>query len=90
MNSAALATIERQDIYSYSYNCDAMPTTIQVSTITKQLLDMMKERDKAASYDAVLRKLLDTHLKIPKSMLGSAPQLGGWNKETDRMKFHGE
>jgi len=57
-----------------------MPTTIQISQRTKQLLATLKKRSKARSYDHVLRQLLIEHLKVPHSLAGKFPRLR-WNKE---------
>jgi hypothetical protein len=63
-----------------------MPTTIQVSDTTKQLLDMLKEKRQAKSHDIVLQQLLESEAKIPKSMFGTLKGMK-WKKE-DRFDFN--
>ncbi|MEK6849633.1 MAG: hypothetical protein AABY01_03630 [Nanoarchaeota archaeon] len=58
-----------------------MTTTIQVSDMTKQLLDQLKAREHADSFDAVVEKLAREKMAVPKSMFGSAKGLGPWRKE---------
>ena len=48
-----------------------MTTTIQVSDETKQLLQMIREREDAKSYDEVIQHVLKTHAQVPKSMFGA-------------------
>lgn len=64
-----------------------MTATIQVSEITKQMLDMLMEKKKAKTVDQAIRQLIDKELKIPKSMFGAAKGLGRWTK-ADKMIFH--
>ena len=51
-----------------------MPTTIQVSDVTKQLLASLKN-ESGKSYDEILMELLEKHLGVPKSLAGRYPQL---------------
>ena len=62
-----------------------MPTTIQVSETTKQLLEKYKEEENAASYDEVILNTLSQKKKIPNSMFGIDKGMR-WKKE-DRLKF---
>ncbi len=62
-----------------------MATTIQVTETTKQLLERLKEEDKAGSYDEVIQKVLLVREKVPKSMFGVDKGIV-WKKE-DRLKF---
>ena len=64
-----------------------MPTTIQISETTLQILKGLKEEEEASSYDEVIRHLAQKHTRVPKSMFGSAKGMK-WNKSTDRMDFH--
>mgnify|MGYP001577833928 CR=1 FL=1 len=64
-----------------------MPTTIQVSETTKQLLDMLKEKKQVKTHDMLIQQLLQTETKIPKSMFGAMKGLKKWSKE-DRFDFH--
>ncbi len=66
-----------------------MPTTIQVSETTKQLLEIAKKNKQAPSYDQVIEELLKKDLKVPNSMFGANPGLS-WSKKENRMKFHHE
>ncbi len=63
-----------------------MPTTIQVSDSTKRILDMLKEKERADSYDVVIAEMAKEKLKIPKSMFGKV-KLSPYSREKDRMKF---
>lgn len=64
-----------------------MATTIQVSRKTKQLLDMMKRRMSAKSYDEVLRKLIAEKMGMPVSLFGSNPRLTPFSEE-EEAEFH--
>lgn len=50
-------------------------TTIAVDDVTRQRLRRLKERWELASYDAVLRRLLEDAEELPESMFGTAPGL---------------
>ena len=63
-----------------------MPTTIQVSETTKQLLDMLKEKKQAKTHDMVIQQLVQAEMKIPDSMFGAVKGLK-WKKEEDRADF---
>ncbi len=52
-----------------------MATTIQISEETKQLLDVLKTRHQAPSYEVVLKILIEPNLKVPKSMYGKLPRV---------------
>lgn len=47
----------------------AMVTTIQLNETTKQLLDKLKAKEKAESYDALVRRLLESRIEV-KDMFG--------------------
>lgn len=51
-----------------------MPTTIQVSELTKQLLDALKKGSKK-SYDQIIREILAKKLEVPDSLAGAYPDL---------------
>lgn len=61
-----------------------MATTIQVSDTTKQMLEILKEKMQAKTHDTLIRQLLETETKVPKSMFGA---LRGkklkWGKEDE-------
>lgn len=61
-----------------------MPTTIQVSSTTKQLLELIKKEEGARNYDFLLKELALNHKKIPKSFFGKGKGLV-WKAE-DRME----
>jgi len=65
----------------------AMATTIQVSKRTQQLLEMLKKKLSAKSYDEVLQMLATEKLKFSTSMFGSNPKLSSF-KEKDKAEFH--
>jgi len=64
-----------------------MTTTIQVSRRTRQLLDALKKKLFAKSYDEALQKLLAEKMEIPTSMFGSNPKLSQF-KEEEEAEFH--
>ena len=47
----------------------AMVTTLQLQETTKQLLDKFRAKEKAESYDALVRQLLESRVKV-KDMFG--------------------
>ncbi|MCS7104110.1 MAG: hypothetical protein NZ954_00905 [Thermofilaceae archaeon] len=60
-----------------------MVTTIQVSRKTRQLLDALKKKYSARSYDEVLRNLLTEKMGVPTSMFGSNPKLSSFREEEE-------
>lgn len=64
-----------------------MATTIQVSRKTRQLLDVLKKKLSAKSYDEVLQKLIAEKIEIPTSMFGSNPKLSRF-KEEEEAELH--
>lgn len=66
-----------------------MITTIQVSKMTKQLLETLKAQEHAKTYDQVIHKLAQERMQIPNSMFGSIKGWK-WNKQQDRMKAYDE
>ena len=63
-----------------------MPTTIQVSDTTKQMLEMLKGKKQMKTNDQLIQYLLDDKMDVPKSMFGAAKGLSKWKKE-DRAEF---
>lgn len=66
-----------------------MTTTIQVSDATKQVLDSLKKKEKADSYDQIIQELTRVKIKVPQSMFGSVKFSRPWSRE-DRMDFDNE
>ncbi|MBO3841804.1 MAG: hypothetical protein FGF48_05245 [Candidatus Brockarchaeota archaeon] len=64
-----------------------MATTIQVSRKTRQLLDVLKKKLSAKSYDEVLQKLIAEKIEVPTSMFGSNPKLSRFKQE-EEAEFH--
>ncbi|MEM3713183.1 MAG: hypothetical protein QXR97_06580 [Thermoproteota archaeon] len=64
-----------------------MATTIQVSRKTRQLLDALKKKLSAKSYDEVLQRILAEKTEIPSSMFGSNPELSSFREE-EEAEFH--
>lgn len=62
-----------------------MPTTIQVSGATKQILDLLKEKRQAKTHNELIQIMLKEQLDVPKSMFGAVKGLK-WKKE-DRADF---
>ena len=63
-----------------------MITTIQVKETTKQLLDKMKFKEKANSYDEIIRNLLQNKLKIP-DLFGATKHKPLRFRKEDEMSF---
>ncbi len=63
-----------------------MPTTIQVEKPTVQLLNRLKEKMGASSYDKVIRKLAEKEEQIPESLFGVHPEMKPFKR--DRRDFH--
>lgn len=64
-----------------------MSTTIQISEVTKRMLNSLR-KDSKKSYDKILQEILPTKIDAPKSLAGIFPDLK-WSKN-DRMKFEDE
>jgi predicted DNA-binding protein len=64
-----------------------MPTTIQISDETKQMLLSLQKKPNT-TYDQIIKELLTHHLRTPKSLYGSISK-STWMKK-DRMTFYGE
>jgi len=63
-----------------------MATSIQVSESTLHLLKMLKEQEKAESYDDVIKNIVSQHVHVPKTMFGS---MKGWRySKEDRGDAH--
>lgn len=60
-----------------------MPTTVQVSEKTLQMLNELKEEMKARSHDEVIKKLISKTKKIPSSMFGSNQKLRPFSREDE-------
>jgi hypothetical protein len=50
-------------------------TTVEVKQATARLLDEIKHKYKAKSYDETIRKLIDKAENIPESMFGVHPKM---------------
>ena len=64
-----------------------LPTTVQVSKKTLQMLNELKKEVGAKSHDEVIRLLVYERKKIPRSMFGSNPRLSPFSRE-DEVEFH--
>jgi len=64
-----------------------MVTTVQVSEMTLQLLNKLKEEIRARSHDEVIRKLIMQAKGIPDSMFGSNSKLKPFKAE-EEAEFH--
>jgi hypothetical protein len=64
-----------------------MPTTIQVSIATKQLLDTVKKKEHIKTYDRVIQRLVEKQGLVSKSMFGAFKDLK-WNKKEDGLGFN--
>lgn len=63
-----------------------MATTIQVSDETRQLLELVKEEQHAASLDEAISVMAHKQLKIPASLSGKFKDMR-W-KKSDRLVLH--
>jgi predicted CopG family antitoxin len=57
-----------------------MSTTVAVADNTYHRLATLKEEWHAASFDEVIRRLVDQAVDVPASMFGTAPKLGSLTK----------
>lgn len=63
-----------------------MMTTIQISGTTKQLLEILKQKEHAKTYDHVIQNLLRKQQQLPTSLFGSMKGMK-WKKE-DRLELN--
>lgn len=61
----------------------SMPTTVQVSEKTLQMLNELKKEMKARSHDAVIKSLISKRKRIPNSMFGSNRRLKPFSREDE-------
>ena len=64
-----------------------VPTTVQVTEKTLQMLNKLKEEMKARSHDEVIKTLISERKRIPRSMFGANPKLKSFSEE-DEAEFH--
>ena len=64
-----------------------VPTTVQVSEKTLQMLNKLKEEMRARSHDEVIKTLISERKSISDSMFGSNPRLKPFSSE-DEAEFH--
>jgi len=64
-----------------------MPTTVQVSEKTLQMLNKLKEEMQAKSNDEVIKTLISERKNIPRSMFGFNPKLNSFSHK-DEAEFH--
>lgn len=60
-----------------------VPTTVQVSEKTLQMLNKLKEEMGASSHDKVIKTLISERKRIPRSMFGANPKLKPFSKEDE-------
>jgi predicted CopG family antitoxin len=73
-----------EELYSITVILSAvmsMPTTVQVSEKTLQMLNALKREMKARSHDEVIKSLISKRRKIPNSMFGSNRRLQPFSRE---------
>ena len=58
-------------------------TTIQVEKSTVRILEKVKRKYGAKSYDKAIRKMASKEVRIPKSMFGADPKLKSFEREED-------
>ena len=74
--------------YNYSYVLViCMPTTVQISERTLQMLNKLKAEMHARSYDEVIKTLILEKEGIPRSMFGSNRRLRPFSPE-DEAELH--
>lgn len=86
-----MSAMQKQNLkysYGYSYIGDLLrdKTTIQVDRKTLQILDIVKRKYKAPSYDKTILRLTEKEIKVPKSMFGAYPNLKKFVR--DENDFH--
>ncbi len=59
------------------------PTTIQVDKSTIAILEKVKKKFAANSYDNVIRKMASKEIKIPKSLFGAHPKMLPFKRDED-------
>lgn len=65
-----------------------MSTTVQISDMTRQKLEMLKQEEGLRTLDEVISSMADERLKMPKTMFGKS-KVSPW-KKSDRMRFDAE
>lgn len=65
----------------------AMVTTIQLNETTKQLLDKLKAKEKAESFDELIRRLVESRVKV-RDMFGFTRQKPLKFSRKDEMDFN--
>ncbi len=71
-----LEEISSKKLISYRAIDHSMATTIQVNDNTMQFLKLLREQYKAASYDELLKILIEKAMKPPKSLWGAGGKMG--------------
>lgn len=61
----------------------SMPTTVDVSEKTLQMLNELKEEMRARSHDEVIKKLISKRKKIPDSMFRSNRKLRPFSRQDE-------
>ena len=64
-----------------------MVTTIQVQETTKQVLDNLKNKERAKSYDVIIRHLLKEHVEVS-DMFGFTKKKPLKSSRKDELKFN--
>lgn len=65
-----------------------MPTTVEVSEKTLQMLNGLKKELGARSHDEVIRRLISERKNIPRSMFGSNPKLRPFSQKDEAELSH--
>jgi len=60
-----------------------MTTTVQVADETRRLLEKLKKERKLGSYDQVIRWLVASEARLPKSMYGAARGSHGFERVSE-------
>jgi len=63
-----------------------MTTTIQIRKTTKQMLQMLKKKEQASSYDQIIQRLVRKRMGVPTSMFGTVK--GARPRKSDRLKLN--
>ena len=56
-------------------NYDMSTTTVEVKRTTAKLLEEIKRKYSARSYDETMRKLIDRAERVPESLFGAHPKM---------------
>ena len=69
-------------LWSIDYS---MSTTVEVKRATAKLLEEIKQKYQARSYDETIRKLIDKAESVPDSMFGAHPKMKSFTRRDEAL-----